>query len=138
MRRARSHTPSPRPTAKPRDVAKSPRPSNTAKPRDVASILAELIPNGDDSRLNVPGDASFGDFAERHSEFLVRLLALTPRVTAPLVEEACLLQFQPCSPLTASAFGSMVVRTLSHCRRAARSMSSGSKLPPGILRVSKK
>ena len=95
-------------------------------------IFKDLYLGLDEPDLTSGLGCSCDGFLELHSEFVAKLLDLTPRPTATVVEAAVL---EACSASCglAASFGKTVATSVSYGRQQTPSTKDGSKLPSSTL-----
>ena len=107
-----------------------------ADAKDVALILTDLYSCA--SLLDQASDCSVEEFAAAHVEFLCRLLDLTSAPTGKLIENGCKEAWGECSQGRISTFACLSQRSISQARNSHKSVRTGAKLSPAILRLVKK
>ena len=76
-------------------------------------------------------------FVTDHEEFLVRLVALTPRPSTNVIAQAVTTTFCDIAPAKAFQFAMMVARSVSSVRSMRRSVTTGKKLPKAVVRLAR-
>ena len=111
------------------------RARNEANVDDVDRLLREVYPAGGSLQLERAADSSVEEWLDVHVEFVVRLLALTPRPTSSLLKSALTQGFEHVPIGRASAFAGICLSAVTQARQAQKSMTNGEKLHPSLLRV---
>ena len=105
---------------------------NTASAADLKCLLLELL---DAESFSVSADSDYAGIASTHSEFLVRLMSVTDRPTAGLVQEGMAFAFPDLSQGRLRTFAALISGCVSHYRHVAKRVVSGEKLAVGPRRL---
>ena len=112
------------------------RSRNTARPPDLQELLDQLYP-GNADQLQPGCDLSVEAWLERHVEFTVRLLSVTPRPTIKLIKEALDYKYPDIPRGRAASFADMCCSAVSMARDAKKSIKDGSTIHPALYRVAR-
>ena len=108
------------------------RAKNTVGAKEIMAVLRET------HKLLSPKSYMSTDMdivVSEHAEFLVKLLELTPRPTAKLLESAAKLAFDRITDIECASFGRQLYAAVMYCRDKAKSTTSGKKLQPATFKV---
>ena len=106
---------------------------NSATAQSVAPVVSDIYgPTG--AKLAEGTFGTLEEYLENHIEFLVKLLALTPRPTATLLKEAITMALPDVTPGVVSCYACLAPAIINKGRRTKRNTTTGERLDTAMTR----
>ena len=108
------------------------RAANTASPLQLQKIVRSNLSCLD---AKLYGQASFDQICSSYEELIIDLLQATQRPTPKALEQAARAALDDPDPAACRQWSVSVCDAITYCRVKAKSMTSGSRLEPAVLKI---